>query len=111
MITKFRIFEQKEEDWKLILDISNIWTESLYSNNEELIKFNEEYINFLNSNKNLITEKTSSDEWIILQELISKLTENKSNINESIPIWDNIYDWADDNLIEIKADKNIQKDF
>ena len=52
MITKFKVFEKKEQDWKLILDISKIWKDSVYENNNELVPFNEQYINFLNSQKN-----------------------------------------------------------
>lgn len=103
MITKFKLFEQKEQNWKLILDISKIWKDSLYENNTELLSFNEQYTNFLNSQKDLILKKTSENSWSKLQELINKLNENKNDLTESISIWDDIYDWADSNLILIKA--------
>jgi len=117
MITKFKIFEQKdkEEDWRLILDISKIWKDSIYENVNELNSFNDQYINFLNQNKDLIIEKTSEDAWNKLQELINRLIENKNKIVESSSAWDDIYDWADDNLIQIKAQEDqsveLKKDF
>lgn len=112
MITKFRLFEQKEQNWKLILDISKIWKDSLYENNNELISFNDQYINFLNENKDLIIKQTSPDAWNKLQELIIRLTENKDKITESTSVWDDIYDWADSNLVQIKAEpEQLKTDF
>ncbi len=103
MITKFKLFEQKEQNWKLILDISKIWKDSLYENNNELLSFNEQYYNFLNSQKDLIIKKTSENSWTKLQELINRLNENKNDLTESISIWNDIYDWADSNQVLIKA--------
>jgi len=108
MITKFKLYEKKDEDWKLILDISTIWKDSLYENVNELTTFNQNYINFLNEQKNLITQKTSQEEWNKLQELITRMTENKDKIVESTSVWDDIYDWADGNMIEIKVEKEAQ---
>lgn len=112
MITKFRLFEQKEQNWKLILDISKIWKDSLYENSNELLSFNDQYINFLNENKDLIIKQTSPDAWNKLQELITRLTENKDKITESTSVWDDIYDWADSNLVQIKAEQEqLKTDF
>ena len=111
MITKFKLFEQKEENWSLILDISKIWNESLYENCNELLKFNQNYINFFNENKNIIIQQTSEDAWNKLQELINRLNDNKDKLNESVSIWDDIYDWADGNLVEIKTEKELKTDF
>jgi hypothetical protein len=111
MITNFKLFEQKQDDWKLILNISKIWKDSIYENSNELELFNNQYINFLNQQKNLIIEKTSTDVWTKLEELILRLNENKNNISESSSIWDDIYDWADANLVEIKTETELKKDF
>ena len=111
MITKFKLFEQKEANWNLILDISKIWNDSLYENNNELLNFNQNYINFLNENKNIIIQQTSEDAWNKLQELINRLNENKDKLNESTSVWDDIYDWADGNLVQIKVESEMKKDF
>jgi hypothetical protein len=112
MITKFKLFEQKEQNWKLLLDISKIWKDSLYENANELLSFNEQYINFLNEQKNLIIKQTSEDAWNKLQELVTKLSENKNDITASSSIWDDIYDWADGNLVQIKVQQEeLEKDF
>lgn len=112
MITKFKIFEkQEQQNWNLILDISKIWNESLYQNINELSSFNDNYINFLNSQKDLIIQQTSEDAWRKLQELINRLNESKDNIEKSTSVWDDIYDWADSNMVQIKAEQELKKDF
>jgi len=112
MITEFRLFEQKEQNWKLTLDISKIWKDSLYENANEVLSFNEQYINFLNSQKDLIIKQTSEDAWNKLQELINRLTENKDKLKESSSVWDDIYDWADGNLVQIIVQKEeLKTDF
>lgn len=114
MITNFKIFEMKNENenWNMILDISNIWSDSLYENNNELISFNDKYINFLNKNKNNIIGKISNESWNDLEVLLNRLNENKEDISKSTSIWDDIYDWADSNNVQIKVEKEeIKKDF
>lgn len=112
MITKYKIFEKKEEDWKLKINISKIWNESIYENVNDLVTFNDKYINFLNNQKDLIIKQTSNESWNKLQELINKLTENKNNIEKSMAIWDDIYDWADGNIIQITSkEEEIKSDF
>lgn len=105
MITKFKLFEQKDQvqDWKLTLDISKIWKDSIYENSNELLPFNEQYINFLNAQKDLIIKQTSENSWVKLQELITRLNENKDKIVESSSVWDDIYDWGDTNFVQIKT--------
>ncbi len=111
MITNFKLFEQTEQNWKLTLNISKIWKDKLYENVNELEVFNQQYINFLNNQKDLIIQQTSEDSWNKLEKLIIRLTENKNDINTSSSIWDDIYDWADSNLIQIKIDNKEKKDF
>jgi hypothetical protein len=108
MITNFKLFEQKEQNWKLILDISKIWDDTLYENNAELLLFNDQYIKFLNNQKNLIIKNTSENSWIKLEELIKRLEENKDKLVESTSVWDDIYDWGDSNLVQIKVQDEIQ---
>ena len=42
------------------------------------------------------------------QELITKLGENKDKITESTSVWDDIYDWADSNFVQVIVQKNEQ---
>lgn len=92
--------EEKEEDWKLSIDISKMWNQ--YGKGKvSLEQFNTAYANFLKSNQNIIQEKTQS--WNELSEIITRLEEKKSDEEGSFAIWDDIYDWGDSNLVEIKA--------
>ena len=115
MIINFKLFEEKEQNWKLTLNISKIWKDSLYENANELLTFNESYINFLTKQKDLIVKQTSQEAWKKLQELITRLTENKDKLEESSAVWEDIYDWADGNLVKIKAesesDNKLKTDF
>lgn len=112
MITNFKLFEQsqQEQDWKLLLDLSKIWKDSIYQNNNDLITFNDQYINFLNQQKDLITQQTSEEAWAKLQELITRLSEKKDKITESSSVWDDIYDWADSNMVEIQVQPEASTD-
>jgi len=105
------MFEQQQEkqDWSLILDISKIWKDSLYQNNDDLLQFNEQYINFFNQQKDLITKQTSEDAWNKLEILINRISENKDKLEESVSVWDDIYDWADSNSVQIISE--TKKDF
>ena len=60
--------------------------------------------------KDLIIKKTSQNSWLKIQELIDRLIKNKNKIDESISVWDDIYDWADSNMIEIKTGAEIKSD-
>ena len=76
-----------------------------YLNNNELLNFNNQYVNFLNTQKDLIIKHTSENAWVKLQELINRLVENKDKLVESSSVWDDIYDWGDSNLVQIKAEE------
>ena len=106
MITKYKIFENKKNDWKLILDVSKIWSENIFNNTEYLQNFNEKYVNFLNSQKNNIIKHTSENSWQKLTELLTNLNNNKNNIKKSHSIWNNIYDWGDNNSVKISINDN-----
>lgn len=111
MIIKFKLFEQAEDitDWKLKLDISKIWNESIYNDPKKLENFNTQYINFLNENKELIIQKTSEDSWVTLEKLILNLNNKKVILEDCISIWEDIYDWADGNMVNIVTINSEQK--
>ena len=93
--------ESKEDDWKLSIDVSKIWNQ--YDKGQiTLEQFNAGYANFLKSNQNIIQEKTQS--WKELNDIIIRLEKKKSDEEGSFAVWDDIYDWGDSNLVEIKAE-------
>ncbi len=92
--------DETQEDWSLSIDISKMWSQ--YEKSEVTIEqFNTAYINFLNNNQQIIQDKTSA--WNKLTEIIVKLEEKKSDEEGCFSIWNDIYDWADSNLVEINA--------
>ena len=98
--------KEKEEDWKFSIDVSKMWNQ--YEKEQvTLEQFNTAYIKFLQENQSAIQDTTKS--WDKLNEIIIKLEEKKSDVEGSFAIWDDIYDWADSNLVEIKAQN--KKDF
>ena len=93
--------KESEEDWKLSIDVSKMWNQ--YEKNQvTLEQFNIAYANFLKNNQNIIQEKTQS--WKELNDIITRLEEKKSDEEGSFAVWDDIYDWGDSNLVEIKAE-------
>ncbi len=93
--------KESEEDWKLSIDVSKIWNQYI-KEKVSLEQFNTAYANFLKNNQTTIQETTKS--WDKLSKIIIRLEEKKSDKEGSFAIWDDIYDWGDTNLVEIKAE-------
>lgn len=89
-----------EDEWRLQIDISDIWNK--YENKELTIEqFNKEYAQRLIKYKEQITG-LGNDVWNSLVPHINDLNTNKS-VNESLDIYDSIYDISDQNDILIKT--------
>jgi hypothetical protein len=89
-----------EDEWRLEIDISDIWNK--YENKELTIEqFNREYAQRLIKYKEQITE-LGNDVWNNLVPHINELNTNKT-VNESLDIYDSIYDISDQNDILIKT--------
>lgn len=101
------VYENNDADeWKLIINISKIWNQ-YETKQRTLLQFNDAYINFLRTNQNVIIEKVGQNEWEKLNNILVRLEEKKENEEDSNSIWDDIYDWADGNVIEIKAENKM----
>jgi hypothetical protein len=89
-----------EDDWKMQIDVTDIWNQ--YNKKEiDLLSFNKKYYDRLIEYKSDISEM-GEDVWIKLQELLEKMIQ-KSEENELISIYDDIYNWADQNDVLIKT--------
>jgi hypothetical protein len=87
------------DDWKLEINISDIWKQ--YTNKEITVEdFNQKYYNRLVEYKNNIVS-LGTDVWNNLVALLPKLNEVKDE--ELISLYDDIYDWADENDVHIKT--------
>lgn len=102
---KILYFDELEEffggdEWKLQIDISDIW--SNYNNKKITVEqFNKEYAQRLIKYKEEIS-KLSTEVWNDLVPKINELNTNKT-LEESLIIYDSIYDISDKNDILIKT--------
>ena len=89
-----------EDDWKMQIDVTDIWNQY----NEKKItleNFNKKYQGRLLEYKEDITNM-GEDVWTKLTELVKKMQE-KVEEDELISVFDDIYNWADQNDILIKT--------
>ena len=104
-IGKICHFDELEEffgadDWKLELNITDIWNK--YESKELTVEqFNKEYAQRLIKYKEQITG-LGNDVWNKLVPHINDLNTNKT-VEESLNIYNNIYDISDQNDILIKT--------
>ena len=94
-----KIYES--EDWTLEFDIAEIWNK--YSNGSMQIQdFCKSYNQYILSRQNDIVSKFGEEIWAALEPSVQKLAtiedEKKANA-----IFDDIYDWADNNEVLIKT--------
>lgn len=94
-----KLFENSE--WDFEINISDIWNK--YSNgNIDIKNFCLSYKNVILNKKSEIISKFGEESWNKLNESVEKLNgiddEKKAN-----SIFDDIYDWADDNEVLIKT--------
>ena len=89
-----------EDDWKMQIDVTDIWNQY----NEKKINlndFNAKYHNRLLEYKKDITDM-GDDVWEKLTKLLEKMNEREEE-EELISLYDDIYNWADQNDILIKT--------
>jgi hypothetical protein len=89
-----------EDDWKMQIDVTDIWNQ--YNEKKiDLKNFNAKYHNRLLEYKKDISDM-GEDVWTKLTELLEKMKVKKEE-NELISLYDDIYNWADQNDILIKT--------
>ncbi len=89
-----------EDDWKLQIDVTDLWNQ--YNEKKiDLVNFNSMYHNRLLEYKKDISNM-GEDIWTKLTSLLEKM-KDKSKEEELISLYDDIYNWADQNDILIKT--------
>lgn len=89
-----------EDDWKLQIDVTDLWNQ--YNEKKlDLLSFNRKYYNRLLEYKKDISDM-GEDVWSKLQGLLEKMTTRKEE-EKLISLYDDIYNWADQNDILIKT--------
>lgn len=99
-LTDLDEFLSPNPNWGLTINISDIWTK-YKSNQLTLDQFNKLYAERLIQNKPSIL-KLNQQAWVDIEGILPKLT-TQTDINESINVYDEIYDWGDKNDVEIKT--------
>lgn len=92
--------EYFDSEWKLTIDISDIW-QTHQSDNTNMLDFNKKYIDRIVKYKKNIND-LGNDVW---EGILPMLNEIKEETDEKkiISVYDKIYDWADGNDILIKS--------
>lgn len=89
-----------EDEWSLQIDVTDLWNQ--YNVKEiNLNTFNTEYYKRLLKYKSNIVSM-GDDVWNKLYAMLEKMNTQKTE-KELIQIYDNIYNWADQNDILIKT--------
>ena len=89
-----------EDDWKLQIDVTDIWNQ--YNEKKvDLLTFNKKYSERLVEYKSDITQM-GDDVWTKLTSILEKLSK-RNDESDSLPVYEDIYDWADQNDILIKT--------
>jgi len=103
----FKIFENTEEIvWSLTIDVSQTWSE-MEAGRITPSEFLKQYISALSGKKDEIIKLKGAGIWNNLAEKMNKLNENleqgKLENKDIHPLYDQIYDWADENDVLIKG--------
>ena len=89
-----------EDEWKLQIDVTDLWNQ--YNEKKiDLTNFNAKYHNRLLEYKTDVSE-LGEDVWSNLTGLLEKMKEEKEE-EKLISVYDDIYNWADQNDILIKT--------
>jgi hypothetical protein len=91
--------ELNDENWSMLLDISTLWNE-YESKKIDMNAFIEKFNDFLKSKRNKIS-KVSTECLTSLNKLIEEC--DIKNDDDFYKYIDSIYDWADENNINIKC--------
>lgn len=99
-----RIFESDViDDWSYTINISDIYSQ--YKG--EGVDFVKKYWSKLNSTKTELIKTKGVKSWNELVKLMNEMNEkiqhNELQVKDIHPIYDKIYDWADENDILIKT--------
>jgi len=89
-----------EDEWKLQVDVTDLWNQ-YHEKKIDLVNFNAKYHNRLLEYKKDISE-LGEDVWTKLLDLLGKMKEEKVE-EKLISVYDDIYNWADQNDILIKT--------
>ena len=88
------------DEWKLQIDVTDIWNQ-VSSGAITFEQFNQQYAQRLNKYKNEILQ-LGNDVWNKVADYINEVNTKKTK-EESMSVYESIYDWADEFDILIKT--------
>lgn len=106
-MTKGKLFietdESDSEEWKLIINLTNLWKD--YSNQQKsLLDFNNEYATILTENSEKIASACGDMCWNEIEPYAVNKLKEATNEEESETIYNSLYDIFDKYEINIKMD-------
>lgn len=94
------------EEWKLTLDMTQIWAD--YSSQViSLLDFNNEYATILTNNSEVITKACGEVSWQEIEPYAVNELRKATNADESETIYNHLYDLYDKYEINIVSEKTI----
>lgn len=109
-IVKFNDFirlYESTDDWSMTIDVSKSWSD-MSAGRTTPSDFIKEYTNSVVLKKDEIVKLKGAEVWNKVADIVNKLNEKLKNgelENKDIhPLYDRLYDWADQNDILIKAE-------
>lgn len=84
-------------NWVIKLDLSDIWNK--YQEDEDFEEFKEALIPRLKEKLEEVQEKLGDDAAMEFEDMISEIEYNAEDVEEFDYIWQDFYDWADENKV------------
>ena len=84
-------------NWKVQIDVADLWEK--YQDDEDFEAFKEALIPRFEDKVDEVSEKLGEDAAIEFDNFIEQLNYNADDVEEFDYIWQDLYDWADENLV------------
>jgi hypothetical protein len=86
-------------NWIVKIDVADIWDK--FQDDEDFEEFKEALIPILSEKVDEIRNKIGEVEAMQFEDKISEIEYNANDVEEFDYIWQDMYDWADDNMVWI----------
>jgi hypothetical protein len=84
-------------NWVVKLDVVDIWEK--YQDDEDFEEFKEALVPALKDKQDEVQEKLGDEAAMEFEDLISQIEYNADDVEEFDYIWQDLYDWGDENMV------------
>jgi hypothetical protein len=84
-------------NWVVKLDVVDIWEK--YQDDEDFEEFKEALVPALKDKQQEVQEKLGDEAAMEFEDLISQIEYNADDVEEFDYIWQDLYDWGDENMV------------